>query len=42
MILDEMMMNDFLISLSDPCMNGRGNIIILEGVVEIRMGPLLA
>ena len=28
-------MNNFLISLSHPCMYGRGNIRVLEGVVEL-------
>ena len=35
-------MNNFLISLSHSCMHGRGNIRVLEGVVELRMRPLLA
>ena len=39
---DETKMNKFLISLSHPCMYGRGNIRDLEEVVELRTRPLLA
>ena len=41
LILDATRMNNFLISLSHPCMFGRRNIRLLEGVVELRMWPLL-
>jgi hypothetical protein len=41
-ILDETRMSNFFISLSHPCVYGRGNIRVLEGVVELRMRPLLA
>ena len=42
LILDETRINIFHISLSHPCLYGRGNIEVLEGVVELRMMPLLA
>jgi hypothetical protein len=35
-------MNNFLISLSHSCMYGRGNIRVLEEVVELRTMPLIA
>ena len=35
-------MNNFLISSSHTFMYGKRNIRVLEGVVELRMGPLLA
>jgi hypothetical protein len=41
-MLDETRMDHFLISLSHPCMHGRGSTRVLEGVVELRTRPLVA
>lgn len=35
-ILDETTMNNFIIFLSSPCMYGRGNSRVMQGVVELR------
>ena len=42
LIFDETRMDNFLISSSHPYFYGRGIIRVLEGVVELRMRPLLA
>ena len=42
LILDEIEMNKFPISLSHPCMYGRGNIRVLVGVVGLGTRALLA
>lgn len=42
LILNETRVNNFLNSLSHPCMYKRGSIRGLEGVVELRRIPLLA
>ena len=41
-ILDETRINNFLIFLSHPYIYGKGDIKVLEGMVELRTMPLFA